>query len=687
MKRRVSAATGIAVLLLALAHAPRIQAQRDCRPTEAVEPRDVTFDQGLDALAKLYAPILHFGPLERRFPTLPYFTAFDGEYNSAEDPTAVDFNSPDEVAETYLVGDDTVAAWLPIDTGYEWALFTRLVFLNADIEQLGDSLKGVRKQYGDTSKIFHDDSTKLARLEQIAARGLVPPPLPAATYRVLDLPGCGAQAATLRRLLLSDPQARRRIPDFLRTLDLMEDQPWIAFEYYFYYTSDNGLTGHPNDLEKFYVLAPRDTAVHFRVLVGNGHSVTTPNNVLVISGDLALLTERSHNHAIVEVGGHSMAPDVVPWSQFTVGWDINWHAYDRVWGVRDVQAMTGVGFNGDYEPGLTLPRNRVLTLTPDSTWADIQTGDGISAVYALIPQERLRRIRLYAANYRGPADPQLLGKINSELAAIEDGLRAVRGATMTLRLPEDSEDISEVLSSVRSWDRMLLADPDAAEPETEVKAATATMPWLDEFYQQNPHRILKGWMYRPGTSTECTKFDEITSFTQFPPLAVLESVGEVPALLSGIPVYSEDVGFELRVGYTGQFHCIEERRALHFPGVAQLQLGFKDRLAPSSVVIAYDPDYFVPQSFSWFVSSGFYAADWETNAHLTFQTGAGLSFMPLGMFLAEGGESRSGLFLRSIRFRFGVRFNPFHLSDDLGNMTWETSLDFRIPWLFKHRYL
>lgn len=687
MKKRVAAATGIAVVLLSSVYARGVRAQRDCGTVEAPQPKDVTFDPGLETLAKLYAPILHFGPLERRFPTLPYFTAFDGEYNSAEDPSAVDFASPSEVAETYLVEDDTVAAWFPIEIGYERAIFTKLIFLNADVERLGDELKGARKEYGDTSKAFRDDSTKLARLEQIAARGLVPPPLPAATYRVLDLPGCSAQAATLRHLLLSDPQARRRIPDFLRTLDLMEDRSWLAFEYYFYYTSDNGLTGHPNDLEKFYVLAPRDTSVHFRVLVGNGHSVTTPNNVLVISGDLAQLTEQSHNHAIVEVGGHSMAPDIVPWSQFTVGWDINWHAYDRVWGVRDVQAMTGVGFNGDYEPGLTLPRNRVLTLTPDSAWADIQTGDGISATYALIPQERLRRIRLLAGNYRGPADSQVVRGINSELAAIENGLRPVRDTFVELRLPEDSAGITEVLSAVRSWDRMLLSDPDAIEPESKVKQATATMPWLDEFYQQNPYRILKGWMYRPGTSTECTKFDEVTSFTQFPPLAVLESVGEVPALLSGIPVYSEDVGLEFRVGYTGQFHCIEERRALHFPGVAQLQLGFKDRMSPSSVVLTYDPHYFIPQSFSWFVSSGFYAANWDANSHLTFQTGAGLSFMPLGMFLAEGGESRSGLFLRSIRFRFGVRFNPFHLSDDLGRMTWETSLDFRIPWLFKHRYL
>jgi hypothetical protein len=198
-------------------------------------------------------------------------------------------------------------------------------------------------------------------------------------------------------------------------------------------------------------------------------------------------------------------------------------------------------------------------------------------------------------------------------------------------------------------------------------------------------------MYRPGSDTECGKVDELTSFTQFPPVALLRSLREIPGLLSAMPTYSEGTGWEFRIGYAGQFHCLEERETLHFPGVAQLSAGIKlnldDKPLLSSLVLGYDPSYFVPQSFGWYVSAGFYVADWRTSNHLTFQTGAGLSMMPLGMVLAEGGESPPGLFLRSVRIRLGARFNPFHLSDHLGNITWESSIDFRVPWLFGHRFM
>jgi hypothetical protein len=496
------------------------------------------------------------------------------------------------------------------------------------------------------------------------------------------------QSDVLHELLLRDPQARRRLDEFSQTMESLRKTRWIALQYYLYFTSDQGLTGHPNDLEKFYVLVPEEDTVpsRLRVLVGNGHSVTTPNNVLVLSGGLA--KEEIRPHVIVEVGGHSLAPDVAPWTQFSVGWDINWHAYDRVWGVRDVQAMTGTGFDVDYQPGLTLPRDQTTTLTPDPT--EERGPNAQRYTYALLNQRHLERLRRLAHDITPESWEATVTGINRQLLRIDSTLASVQSRA-GLRLPDDSATQAEVIERIRSWDFNYVRDVRASEPRDRRAKARATMPWEDVFYQNNPHRILKGWAYRPATAAECTKFDEWTSITQFPPLAVLENTGEIPSLLSFVPSYSGDVDFEFRFGYSGQFHCIEERKALHFPGVAQLQLGFKLdsdlEWMVSSAVLGYDKHYFVPQTFSWFVNAGFYASNWRTNRHLTFQTGVGLSFMPLGMFIAEGGESPEGLFLRSIRIRAGIRFNPFHLRNRLGNVTWETSLDFRIPWLIGHRYL
>ena len=212
-----------------------------------MSPRD-------DELARTFAPILRFGPGERYFPTVPFFAAFDtiGGGQGLQDRA--------RVAPT---GPSGRISWDSIDAAY-------------------------RK-----------------RVTRAAWSPMTFVPTEAAVfYRVRCL--VGKQNKQLWGFLRNDPQAWERSGlDTLYALGLQKAE-FAVVEYYLYYVRDVGLEGHPQDIERILVFLPRSVEVtaplrvagedvgeppggsqpgfadSLRILVGTGHSSTTPNNVLVL---------------------------------------------------------------------------------------------------------------------------------------------------------------------------------------------------------------------------------------------------------------------------------------------------------------------------------------------------------------------------------------------------------------------
>ena len=101
------------------------------------------------------------------------------------------------------------------------------------------------------------------------------------------------------------------------------------------------------------------------MIVGAGHDPPAPNSVLVLTGREAFTPRHNHPNILIELGGHSSAPDMPPFGQFSAGLDVNWHI-DDLWGTRDEQATAGLSFSGRYEGTMTYPRDAedAVTLFP-----------------------------------------------------------------------------------------------------------------------------------------------------------------------------------------------------------------------------------------------------------------------------------------------------------------------------------
>jgi hypothetical protein len=295
-------------------------------------------------LARTYAPVLRFAPTERYFPTIPFYTAFQPEAG-------------------------------------------RIVPLS---DSLGLPLiSGVRQAYDSSlDRTLRPHEVKL--------------PVPVVFYRVCDFTESVDSGAALDSAALQPRWSRKawHLWDYLRS----DEQAWHRFgmeklstsdtnrvdgwgpkpdlqpgslvkginrfrviQYFVYYLQDWGLMGHSEDIEYAFVFVPKDTvaAKSFRVIVGAGHDPPAPNNVLVLTGREASKRRHYHPNILVELGGHSSAPDMPPLGQFSAGLDVNWHI-DDIWGTRDEQATAGLSFSGRYEGTMTYPRDPedAVTLFP-----------------------------------------------------------------------------------------------------------------------------------------------------------------------------------------------------------------------------------------------------------------------------------------------------------------------------------
>jgi hypothetical protein len=247
-----------------------------------------------------YAPALRFTSNEPFFPTLPFFTAFDGVNNGGTG--SIDFEDPEEIAPW----DDKQWVW---------------------------------------SKL-RDRYARLSRAEKLAVAAVFYRVRPCSSRRVMSI-------------LKSDGTRYYRLDDKTRRF-LAADSSMDAYEYYFYYVNDFGIKGHPEDIESFFVFVPRNA--RFLVLVGAAHSDGDANNVAIY--EWPEYEEVPEIQAFVELGGHAMAPDVPPPGElYRHGFDTNWHVGDA-WGIRDVIAMGGGGSLKRYEGWKTETRDELETIKP-----------------------------------------------------------------------------------------------------------------------------------------------------------------------------------------------------------------------------------------------------------------------------------------------------------------------------------
>ena len=309
-----SATVAAGLCSLALLPAAPVVAQLP-RDVQRVETCEVPADP--EPLARRFAPTLIFGPQESDFPTIPFFTAFDGKPNFESDSSSgsgIDFDNPDE-----LVPGQTSA---PVNGQVSWDRLHAEAHRRDDDGRLGDGVP------------------------------------PAVFYRMRTLEDKERQA--LWRFLRKDTQAWRRFEmDAVLDQDL-EYACFLSLEYYYYYLNDRGLVGHKQDIEFSFLFLPRDPelASRFRVLVAAAHGSRTPNNVLVL---FETEDPDEPRHITVELGGHASAPSRDRADGFRIGRDVNWHAA-QAWGTRDVLATTGTAFMGPYRTGMTYPRDIELAM-------------------------------------------------------------------------------------------------------------------------------------------------------------------------------------------------------------------------------------------------------------------------------------------------------------------------------------
>ncbi len=390
-------------------------------------------------LAARYAPILWFAPGERYFPTVPFFSAFDGLDN--DDDGLVDFADLSEIAPSW----DTLNGW----------------YLDGK-----DSTGG---GFG-SSAVF---------------------------FRVCDL--TTHDKNKMLEYLIGDEQRWHRTDESERRF-WNSIERFKVIQYFPFYLNDDGLKGHKYDSELIFVFVPADStaAERFRIVVGGGHTNRVPSNVLVVTGETARLLTGPANgrpNVLVELGDHSSAPDIPPFGEFLAGWDANWNDYD-VWGTRDVQSSSGLGALGDYEQWMTYPRGpsmsrRLFPPVPDQKFKRPSDNNDTYALLAIEPFERLFEIVLNRGNDGWPNAEQI--------AATDAAMEDVVGATARAWGSPDSARSFHSFSGFRGFaaDENTAAATEMALWVAAVNRQENHFPWWTDHYEEKPTRIFKRHLFRP----------------------------------------------------------------------------------------------------------------------------------------------------------------------------------------------
>jgi hypothetical protein len=601
-------------------------------------------------LLEEFAPVYSFAQGEQYFPIAPFFTAFDGVDNGG-DPALIDLADPDEVAP---ITPDSLVLWQLIDNQY---------------------------------RARNEAHNRLERSKRGEAEG---------TVFVRVRPFAGNHKAKLLRFLRSDEQAwdrlRRREAQPLEAL--FQHYDFLSLEYYLYYVRDDGLQGHPEDIEFVFLFIPYQqdgdsTRVYpdcFRVITGGGHTWRTPNNVLVLSP--SNMPRLRAPNVLVELGGHSSAPDMPPVGRFQPGVDVNWHAYD-VWGTRDVQAVLGQGFDGQYEIAMTFPRDsilmsiqrrdRALQAQADMAKQDIEQQQSTVSIthleYTLVP---VPLVELLASEVE--ADSPSVPRIRERMEALEKyipnscQLREVSEKTICFRGFKGMTDTqqSTAVQSMRRWVHNSILEEhfdhhfeSYESPRTSQRFGVLqvrTIPrekhriWNHEVYRRAPTELLKGHLYRPSIR-------ELTGVRSWFRL-----------LTYGFSVHPSE-GYQTQIGVIIPAIPV----AVRLPGIIEIQAGVYGRRflrEEHTWSLAVLHDHYYSRFFSWYAKLAYVR---DRNEIINEGDASDVFISGGPSFLLSLGRSKNwyGTIANSIRLRAGLRIDLGDWNNAFRRVGWEFQLGFR----------
>jgi hypothetical protein len=429
--------------MLVVAVPAGVLAQAQCQP--GTDTTDA-------ALAARYAPVLRFAPGEPYFPTLPFFYAFDGIDNNNNG--RVDFDDLDEIA-AFNPGDTLSPSWSILDDWY-----------NAEL------------------------------VRQSPAGGTPVAPVPAVFWHVIDM--TPEQQDVMSRFLKKDILAWNAASRTeIGTTDLL-DEPFKVIEYYFYYVRDKGLVGHPQDIEFTFVFVPADPtlACIARIVAGAGHTDWVPNNILVLSNELALSPLNATpidtlTGILTELGGHSSSPDAPPYGKFRLGVDVNWQS-TKAWGVRDVQAIAHMGYGGVYQQEMTLPRDTVDH--PVFYWPR-GSEHGYGQDYSLVPASLFERLYARLDSVADGVKPGQWPATLEEIRRLLDSIAIVMHAT-----PYDGVATLDSAAVLRmaTWNLPMIAP---GMPGGGKVSPNRGQVWKHSAYHDWPTEVFETHLYAPSVKS------------------------------------------------------------------------------------------------------------------------------------------------------------------------------------------
>jgi hypothetical protein len=627
-------AVGILFVLTTELAAQHYQARR----CDAVERSPEQLERERQLALRL-APILRFAPNARYFPTLPFFTALDGVDN--DEDGLVDMEDQNEVTLTRI--GQTIPSWTLLNQAYT----ARLPVDSSDVAPPVPPSQQIHFGVNHSSVL----------------------------YRVCNLEP--REVRELFRFLKSDEQAWKR----LQVIDsVSEDIPdstaFQVIQYYFYYVRDTGLEGHPEDIEMVFVFVPMDPSKgrQFRIVVGSGHSERTPNNVLVLfAPQMGLDSLNDSLNIIVEGGGHSSAPDMPPYGQFTPGVDVNWNIYD-VWGTRDVQAVAGVGFTGHYRPEMTFARDgRTTVILFPSTYSEAErmavqqqqlpehpASDSTLRSYRLLPVYPFMRLS------------QALEDTVPDLAVVEPLVATIQRLTAREAAPGSNEakwiftgfdhlspeQRRRAVQWMRSWNQgMVWNEGTRSHPgKPAFRPSGKHQVWQHDGYLRDPTNIFKSHLFRPT-------------------MADVSSASDVLRLLTwGVNGYPDDA-YELYAGFVVPAIPFVFR----LPGYSEIQAGvYRPNFwahAKSSFSLAWVWEDHRNRLLSWYRKVSFIPHRAEVLADddaADVGLGIGVSILPY--IQAKSGATDP---VNALRIRAGLRIDVAHPADALKRVGWEIGLQFR----------
>jgi hypothetical protein len=615
-----------------------------------------TVDSQPRLLASRFAPVLRFAPGERYFPTIPFFTAFDTLPVTERDSLLPASGYLDSVRAVGSLTKDGRVSWDRLDSEYR------------------------RRVHG------------LDRAPEV----FLPPPS-AVFYRVRCLHG--NQNKQLWGFLRNDPQAWNRSGiDSLYELGLRDAQ-FAVVEYFLYYIRDAGLQGHQHDIERIVVFLPRrinaseaikrggisaraarlgkiDSLVDsMRIVVGTGHSSSTPNNVLVVLNKQA--TQLQLPSVLIELGGHSSAPDLDRDSEFHPGMDINWNLNSDIWGTRDYQAISGSGYLGAYATWMTLPRypgksvvlarraepggekelervlDTVVTLGPqqrDTAATNAPAVPSDTTSYILLPVALFQTLARYVSDLpevQSSADTAAI--VSAARPILNDSLRLLlrRGWGFKGLRDTSASGVLDALRWMHYWTQSL---------DVGGKASAATAIWQHPEYEKSPIVVLKRRLYRPT-------------------LQGIQNAGDVASLVMfGYDAYLGRGGQQAQIGLV--IPALPGK--LSIPGYVEVQLGlYRRRLfgakgEPSRPSLSVTYERYWRRTFSWYIKPFNWVFDRPgieqdpEASDVSFGFGGSIMpFWPVPNFLG-------GLFSR-LRIRAGLRIDARGLEPGFRRLELQTT--------------